>query len=259
MITLFINKILKSIQKTKEYKDLLQLFTEKSFPINLDNIRGFILALIANDLTKYAKGPFLFVFPTEKAAESFYADYKLCSDEILYFPSWETLPYSANTPSPYVYGLRINTLVALLSSGASGKAAKKGQKVVAMSQKTFTSYLPDKDFLAAFFMNFKKGGKIAALDIGVKLEQAGYLRVPRVTIPGEFALRGEVLDVFMPGMGEAVRIVFDFEKIESIKLFDPIDQHSTDETDEITLYPNKEIIWTEEIIKKSYDKKIISK
>ncbi|MCL2706014.1 MAG: transcription-repair coupling factor, partial [Spirochaetaceae bacterium] len=281
MITLFINKILEGLKKTKEYKDLLKLFTEKSFPLILDNIKGFILALIANDLSKYSKAPFLFIFPTEKAAESFYNDYKLCSDEILYFPSWETLPYSSDAPSPYIYGLRINTLVRLLSSRkvsgkedgntdgktvnkkdgktTVGKVYQEDKKVVAMSQKTFLSYLPDKDFLSQFFISFRKGGKIASGDIGIKLEQAGYLRVPRVTIPGEFALRGEVLDVFMPGMGEAVRIVFEFEKIESIKLFDPIDQHSTEETDEITLYPNREIIWTEELIKKAYDKKIITK
>jgi len=260
MITLFINKILKGLQKTKEYKDLLELFTEKKFPIVLDSIRGFVLAIIANDLSKYSKGPFLFIFPTEKAAESFYNDYKLCSNEIFYFPSWETLPYNSDTPSPYIYGIRINTLVKLLSSEKGvAKTPHGDKKVIAMSQKTFTSYLPDKDFLSPFFMSFKKGGKIIAVDIGIKLEQAGYLRVPRVTIPGEFALRGEVLDIFMPGMGEAVRIVFEFEKIESIKLFDPIDQHSTDETDEITLYPNREIIWTEELINKAYDKKIITK
>ncbi|MCL2480743.1 MAG: transcription-repair coupling factor [Spirochaetaceae bacterium] len=270
---------MESLKTTKEYKDLLKLFTEKSFPIILDNIRGFLLAVIVNDLSKYSKAPFLFIFPTEKAAESFYNDYKLCNDEILYFPSWETLPYSSETPSPYIYGLRINTLVRLLSSGkADGKtdanagsktankkdgkivvkAHQRNKKVVAMSQKTFLSYLPDKDFLSPFFINFKRGSKIASVDIGVKLEQAGYLRVPRATIPGEFALRGEVLDIFMPGMDEAVRIVFEFEKIESIKLFDPIDQHSTEETDEITLYPNREIIWTEELIKKAYDKKIIT-
>ncbi len=250
MITLFINKTLESLKKTKEYKDFVNFFTEKNFPIILDNVRGFILAGITNDLSKYSKGPFLFIFPTEKAAESFYNDYKLCSGEIFYFPSWETLPYSADTPSPYIYGLRINTLLKLL---LSKKAA------IVMSQKAFTSYLPEKDFLSAFFMNFKKGGKIASGNIGIKLEQAGYLRVPRVTIPGEFALRGEVLDIFMPGMDEAVRIVFEFEKIESIKLFNPIDQHSTEETDEITLYPNREIIWTEEFIEKAYEKKIITK
>ena len=266
MITLFINKILESLKTTKEYKDLLKFFTEKNFPLILDNIRGFSLAIMANDLLKYSKGSFLFVFPTEKAAESFYSDYKLFSDEILYFPSWETLPYSSEIPSPYIYGLRINTLVKLLSSGkADGKVLQKdknhrgNRKVVVMSQKSFSLYLPDKDFLSQFFISFKKGGEISSGDIGIKLEQSGYLRVPRVTIPGEFALRGEVLDIFMPGTDEAVRIVFEYEKIESIKYFDPIDQHSTGETDEITLYPNREIIWTEELIKRAYDKKIITK
>ncbi len=79
-----------------------------------------------------------------------------------------------------------------------------------------------------------------------------------MTIHGEFALRGEVLDIFMPGMDEAVRIVFGFDEIEDIKYFDPQGQHSTGHTEEITIYPNREIIWTDRLIEAAFMKNLVT-
>ncbi len=249
MITLFLNKISESLKKTKEHKDLVNSFTEKKFPLILGSVRGVVLAGIASDLLRYSKGPFLFVFPTDREAQNFLSDYTLWNSEAFYFPSWETLPYSSDIPSSYVSGSRINVLGHFLSSRKA---------VVAMSRKAFLSYLPDKDFLSSCFIRLKKGNPIASVDIGAKLEQAGYLRVPRVSINGEFALRGEVLDIFMPGMEEAVRIVFGFNEIEEIKYFDPAGQQSTGRTDEIVVYPNREIIWTDPLIESAFMKKLIT-
>ena len=65
-----------------------------------------------------------------------------------------------------------------------------------------------------------------------------YLRVPRVSSPGEFALRGEVLDVGVPGKdGDAVRVVFEFDEIEEIKLFDMTSQSSSNSMSSFNLFP----------------------
>ncbi|HUX14493.1 MAG TPA: transcription-repair coupling factor, partial [Spirochaetia bacterium] len=71
-------------------------------------------------------------------------------------------------------------------------------------------------------------------------------RVPKVSVRGEYALRGEVLDVFVPGAEEPVRTVFDFDRVEEIKTFDPVTQGSTGKLSEFQLYPLKEVVWHEE-------------
>ena len=63
------------------------------------------------------------------------------------------------------------------------------------------------------------------------------------SLPGEFALRGEVLDVFMPGDDQAYRVVFDYERIAKISRFDPGLQSGTGTFRKLALYPMKEVVW----------------
>jgi transcription-repair coupling factor (superfamily II helicase) len=67
-------------------------------------------------------------------------------------------------------------------------------------------------------------------------------------VRGEFALRGEVLDIFMAGEQTACRIVFDFDVIEKIRAFDPETQNTVGDLDGLTIYPMKEVIWTENLV-----------
>jgi transcription-repair coupling factor (superfamily II helicase) len=73
----------------------------------------------------------------------------------------------------------------------------------------------------------------------------GYTRVPRVQLRGEFALRGEVLDVQLGDESEAYRILFDFDQIESIRQFDPLSQSGLmGKKTELVIHPFKELVWT---------------
>ena len=83
-----------------------------------------------------------------------------------------------------------------------------------------------------------------------RLVSQGYTRVPRVMVRGEFTLCGEVLDIFMPSEDYAQRIVFDFDRIESIRSFDCETQTSLGKTDGLLIYPMKETVWTDELILK---------
>jgi transcription-repair coupling factor (superfamily II helicase) len=66
---------------------------------------------------------------------------------------------------------------------------------------------------------------------------------------GQFALRGEVLDIFMGGEESACRVLFDFDKVESIRRFDPLDQAAYKEKlDALYISPMKEVVWTDDRI-----------
>ena len=72
------------------------------------------------------------------------------------------------------------------------------------------------------------------------------LAVARTSIRGEFSLRGEILDVFPPDIEFAVRIVFEYDRIEQIRLFRPDNQRSVTTLSQISIAPCCEIIWDDQ-------------
>ena len=83
-------------------------------------------------------------------------------------------------------------------------------------------------------------------EIAKKLTDLGYMRVSKVSVGGEFTLRGEVLDIYLSCDEDPYRIVFDFDTIENIKTFSVETQTTIDAVDRITIYPSKEILWTDD-------------
>ena len=75
--------------------------------------------------------------------------------------------------------------------------------------------------------------------------------------PGEFTLRGEVMDVFTPGEQLPTRILFDFDTIESLKTFSVETQATLALRDNLLVYPMKEVIWDDDFIS-SLEKKFDS-
>ncbi|MDA3811892.1 MAG: transcription-repair coupling factor [Spirochaetaceae bacterium] len=239
MITLFINEISESLKKNKPWQDLLQQYCSTSgTPLNLSGPKGAFLAAILADLFKYTKDSLLIVTPTERDAEELEADLSLFSSNIILFPWWGTMLYKGVSAQASIFGSRVRTLIEISET----------KSIVIASQKAALSFLPPKEYLLSNKITLKKGDEFDPVHLEEILQEFGYSRVPRVTVHGEFALRGEVLDVFMPGMDDAVRIVFDFDEIEEIKAFDPINQSSTSLSEEITFYPVKEVLWTDERI-----------
>jgi len=239
MITLFINEISESLKKNKPWQDLLQSYCSTSgTPLNLSGPKGPYLAAILVDLYKYTKDSLLIVTPSERDAEELLSDLALFTDNTILFPWWGTMLYKGISAQASIFGSRVKSLIEI----------SKNKSIVVASQKAALSYLPPEEYLLSNQITLKKGDEFDPVNLENILQSYGYSRVPRVTVNGEFALRGEVLDIFMPGMEEAVRIVFDFDEIEEIKLFDPINQNSTASNDEITFYPVKEVLWTDERI-----------
>ncbi len=252
MITLFLNELIKALKNTQPHKDLIKQFIDRKFPLHLGNIRGTVLASVICDLKNYTKGDILVVFPTENEARIFYQDTKILDETAVRFPSWETLPYGEDSPSPKVFGERISAIGRIIRK-------KKGEKnIIVTSLKGYLSYLPPKEFIEEYIIKISRGHEIDIPGLEKKLQESGYLRVPRVSVHGEFAVRGEVLDIFMHGMDEAVRIVFSFDEVEEIKYFDPFTQSSTGKTDEIYIEPSREIIWKDELLEEISCKSLLT-
>ncbi|MBN1697473.1 MAG: transcription-repair coupling factor [Spirochaetales bacterium] len=238
MITLCINEILEKLKGYQPFSHLINSFRTGKLPVSVFGIQDGLLPFIVSEIHSHAKAPSLVLVSTEKEAEDVMEDLKsLCGEEVVPFPWWGVAPYKDVSPVSSVFFERTSVLEKLL--------AHKPVIIVA-PLRAFVVPLPDPVWFKQRLYTVRKRDEIHASEVGERLTQYGYLRVPKVSVRGEFAVRGEVIDIFSPDAEHAIRIVFAFDEVEEIRLFDPATQTSISRKEEITIYPLREVLFTEE-------------
>ena len=241
MITLFLNTILERLSNYRPQKELIRKIARNEYPICLQGPKGFFLAVLVSKIFSMTRGSSLIVLANELDAERFAQDLFSLGVDVDYFPWWGTVPYVTPPNHEKVAGHRIRVLTSLL---------KGNKKVIVTSLRGFISPLPPPELLKDISIELKVGDSFNPVEIEDRLTAMGYMRVPKVYGPGEFALRGEVLDVYLPGDEMPHRIVFEFDTIEEIKTFETSTQSSLEKKNGCSVYPFKELIWTEEAVQK---------
>lgn len=191
----------------------------------------------------------LIVVPSEYEANIVYTDISSIfpEAECYVFPWWGTIPYRPVAKGSSVFGKRAGILSKLLHKNKTVNF-ENHTRIFIVTQRSFISPLPKPEYLKDFSFRLKKGDVLDTVKISDKLSKLGYTRVSKVTVRGEFSLRGEVLDIFVPCDENASRIIFDFDTIEKIKSFDATNQATIDTKEEVFIHPLKEIIWTDELV-----------
>ena len=191
------------------------------------------------------RGRTLLVVPTDADVETFTADARfflsalegLSAAEVertvLPFPSHEVDPYRGLSPHFDIASARARTL--------SGVAAGEARLVVA-SAAALLPKVSRPDRLATVSMTLTPGQDISPVDLGDLLASAGYTRQDPVDEPGEFCVRGGVVDFFPAGGDEPIRLEFIGDTIESIRAYDPASQRSTQPLDQAAIVPLQELL-----------------
>ncbi len=172
--------------------------------------------------------------------------------EIYYLPNWGTVPYRPASKGGAVFGERAAFLSRLLLRDNSPLNVKP--RIFLVCLRDLLSPARDPEALRKRSVVLKKGQSVDTEKLSETLVQNGYFRVPRASVPGEFALRGEVLDIVFPGDGKGVRVTFDFDSIEKIKTFIPDTQVTEKEIDSALVFPMKECFFDGTEIKKLREK-----
>ena len=186
------------------------------------------------------------VVPTQKEADECQTDLEtLLGDKVAVYkmPWWEMIPYRGAAKNSVVFGQRSG----ILSKMTVKNTQKDTVRIFIIPERVLMTPLPPPDYIKKQLIRIRRGQTFDSIEISKRLTDAGYLRVPRVTVRGEYALRGEVLDIFMSGEYYANRIVFDFDTVDQIKVFDTESQSSRGSLDSLVIYPMKEVVWTEEL------------
>ncbi|BFI95622.1 MAG: transcription-repair coupling factor [Rhodanobacter sp.] len=156
---------------------------------------------------------------------------------VLHFPDWETLPYDVFSPHPEIVSQRIATLYRLPS-------VKRGVLVVPVA--TLMQRIAPRSHITGSGLVVAKGQKFDLAAEQRRLEAAGYRHVPQVAEPGDFAVRGALIDIYPMGTVEPYRIELFDDEVESIRSFDPETQRSAQTVEKVELLPAREFPLTEQ-------------
>jgi transcription-repair coupling factor (superfamily II helicase) len=201
---------------------------------------GASKALLLWELALGLGKPILALAATPKEAEGLLSDFRYFADNLsqdgpaaFIFPPWDVLPYDIMDPDPSFVAQRLRVLRDLNSGQA---------RVIIAPAAAIMQRLPEPSSLlsAQKILHLTKGKdypREALLETLVKL---GYSRVSMVYEPGEFSVRGGIMDLYPPGSGAPARVEFFGDTIESLREFDPDTQRSTNELEEIEAIPARE-------------------
>jgi transcription-repair coupling factor (superfamily II helicase) len=154
--------------------------------------------------------------------------------EVLRFPAWDCLPYDRVSPNPELVSERIATLSRLLEPA-------RGQRIVLTTVNALVQRVPPRHAFHGGSRILQRGERIRPEELAKFLEANGYGRAATVMEPGEFAIRGGIIDLFPAGVPDPLRLDLFGDDIEDIRSFDPATQRSGAKVDRVTLRPVSEV------------------
>ncbi len=163
--------------------------------------------------------------------------------EVVELPAWDCLPYDRVSPSAAVIAKRTAALARISQQSNDSEPILVLTTINAALQR----YLPRVELIGQQ-SSYSPGNQVNLEELVTTISGLGFERTSTVRESGEFAVRGGILDVFVPGDPEPVRLDFFGNTLESIRAFDPENQRTTTQLKEFSLKPMSEINLTEEKI-----------
>ena len=156
---------------------------------------------------------------------------------IVTLPAWDVQPYDRLAPDPAIQAERVAAIGALQASTV---------QVVVTTVNAISTRLSGVTIPPLVFQQGKNYPREAAIH---QLISLGYTRTGTVTEPGEFSVRGEVMDIYPPTYTEPVRLDFFDDELETLKYFDPVSQRSGEALKKLTVVAASEIVLDENNIR----------
>jgi transcription-repair coupling factor (superfamily II helicase) len=158
--------------------------------------------------------------------------------EVLRFPAWDCLPYDRVSPNPEIVAERVTTLTRLLEPAAA-------PRIVITTVNALVQKLPPREVFAGATMSLAPRSQVEPEKLAAFLEANGYSRTGTVMEPGEYAVRGGIMDLFPAGEPDPVRIDLFGDEIESLRRFDTATQRSGEKLAKLELRPAGEVLLDE--------------
>ena len=236
------------LRKTENYQTLVSRLKDGNQ--KLPWLRGLANAstayLLATLIDDFPEKSFLIVLPSQREAEQVMTE--ICTyraypalettpttapeSGIHFFPSWHRKIFDGIAPPKNIVADRIRCLERLLQQERS---------IIVTTSQAMLYKLPPRQHFADACRVLNLGAEMDPDEVAAMLMRGGYQSVELVEVKGEFARRGDILDVYPLTANAPVRIEFFGDEIDTIRTFDPISQRSTASIKSVTLTPLREV------------------
>ena len=192
-----------------------------------------------------AKGPVIHVARDDKRlaamrdALAFFAP----DMPVVVFPAWDCLPYDRVSPNADISAARMATLAGLVHG-------MPGHFVLLTTLSAAAQRLPARTVLREAAFSARVGDRVNEEGLRHFLVRMGFSQAPTVTEPGDYAIRGGIIDIYPPGDGGPVRLDFFGDVLDGARRFDPASQRTTEKLEQVELAPVSEVILDEAAIRR---------
>ena len=209
-------------------------------------------AKLVADLAQRAGGPVIHVARDAARMAEFAESLRFFAPElpVLRYPAWDCLPYDRVSPNPEISAERMAALAALADGWPNMRGGRGGAGIVlttlsaAMQRSPAKALIKDASFIA------EVDGPVDLEALKAFLARMGFNRAATVTEPGDFAIRGGVVDIFPPGHARPVRLDMFGDILDGARTFDPETQRTEAKIRRIELAPVSEVILDEPSIQR---------
>jgi transcription-repair coupling factor (superfamily II helicase) len=160
---------------------------------------------------------------------------------VFVFPGWDCLPYDRVSPNPDISAARMATLAALTH-------AMPARYVLLTTMTAATQKIPASAVLKDAAFTARVGNRVNEEALRNFLVRMGFSQAPTVMEPGDYAIRGGIIDIYPPGDGGPVRLDLFGDVLDGARRFDPASQRTTEKLDIVELAPVSEVILDEAAI-----------
>ncbi len=200
---------------------------------------GYDAALIARELARGA--PVIHVARDDRRMAAMRAALQFFAPKavVLDFPAWDTTPYDRISPAGAVMAARMSVLTALAQNAFRGPFVLLTTLNAALQRLPAPETVRDASFGAAVGDRMDEG---ALRDFLVRM---GFVQAPTVTEPGDYAIRGGIIDIYSPGESGPIRLDMFGDVLDGARRFDAETQRTTERLDRVELAPMSEVILDE--------------
>ncbi len=154
------------------------------------------------------------------------------------FPSWDCLPYDRISPNSEISSRRLSLLTDLALNSSS-------KYIILTTINAVTQRIPNRSILSSATFKAEVGKNIDINQLYYFLSKMGFSKTSTVSEPGDYAVRGGIIDIFAPGEIGAVRLDLFGDVLDGVRQFDPISQRTVSKMPNIRLVPVSEVIFDE--------------
>lgn len=166
---------------------------------------------------------------------------------VLDFPAWDCVPYDRVSPHAEVVARRMDVLLRL---AAVGEEAEDGPHIIIATAAAMLQRVPPVSAFRGMVREIKPGTRLDTDALAAELGRTGYHRAEQVMEPGEFAIRGGLIDLFPPGHDDPIRIDLFGDEVDTLRSFDPVDQRTTGKVKALRLKPMSEVVLSKDAIER---------